>query len=57
VLESCTTKVKPYLIQAVKTLGISFDDYSKVVASICQETSGADEQNEVHAAGNDMVFL
>jgi hypothetical protein len=57
VLESCTTKVKPYLIQAVKTLGISFDDYSKVVASICQETSGAVEQNEVHAAGKDMVFL
>ncbi|KAE8056284.1 hypothetical protein FH972_013070 [Carpinus fangiana] len=55
VLESCTTKVKPYLIQAVKTLGISFDDYSKVVASICQETSGADEQNEVHATGKDMA--
>ncbi|GLT72796.1 hypothetical protein SLA2020_447000 [Shorea laevis] len=55
VLESCATKVKPYLIQAVKTLGISFDDYSKVVASICQETSGASEHNEVHAAGKDMA--
>lgn len=57
VLESCATKVKPYLIQAVKTLGISFDDYSEVVASICQETSGTVEQNEVHAISKDMVIL
>ncbi|KAG2700293.1 hypothetical protein I3760_07G224800 [Carya illinoinensis] len=55
VLESCATKVKPYLIQAVKTLGISFDDYSEVVASICQETSGTVEQNEVHAISKDMA--
>jgi hypothetical protein len=57
VLESSATKLKPYLIQAVETLGISFDDYSKVVASICQETSGTAEQNEDHAAGIDMVIL
>jgi hypothetical protein len=55
VLESSATKLKPYLIQAVETLGISFDDYSKVVASICQETSGTAEQNEDHAAGIDMA--
>lgn len=56
VLESCSTKVKPYLIQAAKTLGISFDDYSKVVGSICQETSETDEQNEVNATAKDMVI-
>ncbi|XP_041016890.1 nucleolar and coiled-body phosphoprotein 1 isoform X2 [Juglans microcarpa x Juglans regia] len=55
VLESCATKVKPYLIQAVNTLGISFDDYSEVVASICQETPGTVEQNEVHAISKDMA--
>ena len=57
VLESSGTKLKPYLIQAVQTLGISFDDYSKVVASICQETSGDVEQNEDRGAGIDMVIL
>ena len=56
-LESSGTKLKPYLIQAVQTLGISFDDYSKVVASICQETSGDVEQNEERGAGIDMVIL
>ncbi|KAG7965559.1 hypothetical protein I3843_08G006900 [Carya illinoinensis] len=53
VLETCAVKVKPYLMQAVKTLGISFDDYSEVVGSICQETSSAVEQNEAHATGKD----
>ncbi|KAF5461357.1 hypothetical protein F2P56_017462 [Juglans regia] len=53
VFETCAVKVKPYLMQAVKTLGISFDDYSEVVGSICQETSSAVEQNEAHATGKD----
>ncbi|KAK2398945.1 hypothetical protein P8452_06280 [Trifolium repens] len=34
VLESCATKVEPYLRQAVNKLGISLDDYSDVLASI-----------------------
>ncbi|XP_054797872.1 sister chromatid cohesion protein PDS5 homolog C-like [Prosopis cineraria] len=46
VLESCATKLKPYLVQAVTTLGISLDDYSKVLATICQETAGSLEQND-----------
>ena len=36
------------------TLGISFDDYSNIVASICQETSSVD-QNEDHAASIAMI--
>ncbi|XP_027903967.1 uncharacterized protein LOC114163817 [Vigna unguiculata] len=39
VLESCSTKLKPYLVQAVKSLGISVDDYSMVLASIFQEVN------------------
>jgi hypothetical protein len=35
VLESCATKVEPHLSQAVNKLGISLDDYSDVLASIC----------------------
>ncbi|XP_038696010.1 titin homolog isoform X2 [Tripterygium wilfordii] len=49
VLESSSTKLKPYLIQAVKTLGISYNDYSKVVATICEEISG-DDLKDVHDA-------
>lgn len=56
VLESCSTKLKPYLVQAVKTLDISLDDYSKVVASICQDASDDAEQNEVHASDEHMVI-
>ncbi|XP_061365246.1 sister chromatid cohesion protein PDS5 homolog C-like [Gastrolobium bilobum] len=46
VLESCATKLKPYLVLAVKTLGISVDDYSNVLASICQDTSDSLEKND-----------
>ncbi|PON99217.1 Armadillo-type fold containing protein [Trema orientale] len=50
VLELCAVKVKPYLVQAVRDLGISLDDYSKVVATICQDADGDVEQNEVQAS-------
>ncbi|KAH1124425.1 hypothetical protein GYH30_014244 [Glycine max] len=46
VIESCATKLKPYLVQAVKSLGISVDDYSSVLASICQDTSDDLEKND-----------
>lgn len=45
VLESCATKLKPYLGQAVKSLGIPMGDYSLVLSSICQDTSDALEKN------------
>ncbi|KAJ4707792.1 Sister chromatid cohesion PDS5 B-B [Melia azedarach] len=50
VLETCAAKLKPCLLQAVKSSGISLDDYTEVVASICQEPSGDDEQNDVHVS-------
>ncbi|KAL2318025.1 hypothetical protein Fmac_031901 [Flemingia macrophylla] len=46
VLESCATRLRPYLRQAVNTLGISLGDYSNVLSSICQDTSGSSEQND-----------
>ncbi|RDX74286.1 DNA mismatch repair protein MSH6, partial [Mucuna pruriens] len=49
VLESCATKLRPYLVQAVKSLGMSMDDYSTVLASICQDTSDDLEKNDTHA--------
>ncbi|KAL5074441.1 hypothetical protein RYX36_013425 [Vicia faba] len=47
VLENCATKLKPYLVQAVRILGISVDDYSQVLASICQDTCDILEKNGV----------
>ncbi|KAK7352647.1 hypothetical protein VNO80_18071 [Phaseolus coccineus] len=46
VLESCATKLKPYLVQAVKSLDIPMDDYSLVLSSICQDTSDTGEKND-----------
>ncbi|KAL1097841.1 hypothetical protein V6Z11_D05G063200 [Gossypium hirsutum] len=46
VLENCASKLQPYLTQAVENLGISFDDYSSIVASICGATAGAVERDD-----------
>ncbi|KAL5071500.1 hypothetical protein RYX36_022387 [Vicia faba] len=47
VLESCATRLKPYLMQAVNTLGISLDDYSDVLASLCNDSSDNSAQNDL----------
>ncbi|KAL4298281.1 hypothetical protein GQ457_12G019870 [Hibiscus cannabinus] len=49
VLENCALKLKPYLTQAVESLGISFDDYSSVVASICEVAPSAVDQKDTVA--------
>ncbi|CAK8569959.1 unnamed protein product [Lathyrus sativus] len=48
VLESCAARLKPYLVQAVNTLSISLDDYSGVLALICNDSSDNSMQNDVH---------
>ncbi|KAL3838565.1 hypothetical protein ACJIZ3_023156 [Penstemon smallii] len=40
VIQSCADKLRPYLIEAVRTLDASLDDYSEVVASVCRENTG-----------------
>lgn len=57
VLESCATKLRPYLKQAVNTLDISLDDYSNVLASICQDTSGNLEQNDASITSDHVVIF
>ncbi|KAM6575624.1 hypothetical protein CsatA_023951 [Cannabis sativa] len=55
VLEICAAKLKPYLVQAVKDLGVSLDDYSKIVSTICQDADdGNVEQNKVQASDENM---
>ncbi|KAH1131621.1 hypothetical protein J1N35_002999 [Gossypium stocksii] len=46
VLENCASKLRPYLTQAVENSGNSFEDYSSVVASICQVARSAVAQND-----------
>ena len=55
VLESCATNHKPYIVQAVKTLCVSVEDYSSVLASICQDASDSLEQNDVCATSEHVV--
>ncbi|KAE8732826.1 Nucleic acid binding protein [Hibiscus syriacus] len=49
VLENCALKLKPYLTQAVESLSISFDDYSSVVASICEVAPSSLDQKDIAA--------
>ncbi|KAK8509357.1 hypothetical protein V6N13_062408 [Hibiscus sabdariffa] len=49
VLENCALKLKPYLTQAVESLGISFDEYSSVVASICKMAPSSEDQKDTVA--------
>ncbi|XP_022147380.1 uncharacterized protein LOC111016321 isoform X2 [Momordica charantia] len=43
VISNCATKLQPYLMGAVKSLGATLDDYAPIVSSICQkETNSID---------------
>lgn len=46
VIGNCAEKIKPYLMQEVKSLSIALDDYSKIVASTCQESMDDAQENE-----------
>nr|VDC74100.1 unnamed protein product [Brassica rapa] len=47
VLSKCASKLKNYLTEAVKSSGVSLDKYSKVVASICEGTFSALQQDQL----------
>ncbi|XP_017700030.2 uncharacterized protein LOC103714235 isoform X2 [Phoenix dactylifera] len=51
VMSNCTAKLKPYMRELVKSMGVSLSQYSKIVASICQESSDGMEQNDANASG------
>ncbi|XP_010526241.1 PREDICTED: muscle M-line assembly protein unc-89 [Tarenaya hassleriana] len=46
VLKNSATKLKPYLTDAIKSLGLSLDKFSDVAASICKGTFGESRHNE-----------
>ncbi|KAG5563054.1 hypothetical protein RHGRI_005711 [Rhododendron griersonianum] len=51
VVENSAIKLKPCLIQAMKSLRLSLDDYNKVITSICNGTTDADGRNERNDRG------
>ncbi|KAK6912515.1 hypothetical protein RJ641_022116, partial [Dillenia turbinata] len=55
VLEHCSAKLKPCLLQAIKSSDISLADYSIVVASICNEISGSVEHTDANAPAESVV--
>lgn len=55
-LETCTVKVKPYLLQAVKSLGGPLSQYSAIVACICEE-AGVIEHHDDNGSINQLVYI
>ncbi|KAL2548767.1 Tudor/PWWP/MBT superfamily protein [Forsythia ovata] len=55
VFENCAVKLKPYLTRTVKSLGTSLDDYSEVVASVCEPTDGSVGHNSSSSRGDHSV--
>ncbi|XP_074287061.1 sister chromatid cohesion protein PDS5 homolog C-like isoform X2 [Silene latifolia] len=60
VIVNCASKVKPYLLSAVRSSGASLDNYSKAVADICQTGGEAieptdDVTNKNSADENDLL--
>ncbi|XP_024004663.1 altered inheritance of mitochondria protein 21 isoform X2 [Eutrema salsugineum] len=49
VLSNCASKLKTYLTEAVKSSGVPFDKYSKIVTSICEGTFSALQQDQLVA--------
>lgn len=47
VVEECSEKLKPYIMEAVTTMGLSLDDYAPILSSIC-ETDPIAVENIVH---------
>lgn len=46
VFAKCAVKLKPYLKQAVKVLGLPLDGYSEIVAAICNRSNGEAEHED-----------
>lgn len=51
----CARKLKPYLLDSVQSTGALLNEYSKVVASICQENSDGLDHNGTPGSGELVV--
>ncbi|XP_068302902.1 sister chromatid cohesion protein PDS5 homolog D-like isoform X1 [Pyrus communis] len=48
VIDSSSAKLKPYLVEAVKSMDTALDDYAQIVASICQNGCQAVKHDHVN---------
>ncbi|XP_027089309.1 sister chromatid cohesion protein PDS5 homolog D-like isoform X1 [Coffea arabica] len=49
VLKNCSTKVRPYLMNAVKLMRLDINDYADIVASLCRDMPAGDNVVMVEA--------
>lgn len=55
VLSNCARKLRPYLMEMVQSTGITLDEYSPLVASICKSESNNLEHHNVNESGEILV--
>lgn len=57
VFDRCGRKLKPYIIEALKSTGTSLDMYSPVVSSICLSVSDTPKVHNIVNTKENEVFL
>ncbi|KAK9130421.1 hypothetical protein Sjap_010908 [Stephania japonica] len=57
VFSACAAKLKPCILQSLESMKLSLNDYSEIVATICQETHDADGEkpNDGNSSGEHVV--
>lgn len=55
VIKNCAAKLKPYLIEAVRSRGIVLRDYTQVVASICENAFHTAVHSHVNGSGEHLA--
>ncbi|KAB2604936.1 hypothetical protein D8674_041671 [Pyrus ussuriensis x Pyrus communis] len=55
VIDNSSAKLKPYLVEAVKSMDVALDDYTQIVASVCQNGSDAVKHNQVNDSAKNLV--
>ncbi|KAJ9178936.1 hypothetical protein P3X46_010780 [Hevea brasiliensis] len=55
VITNCAAKLKPYLKELVQSIGIALDEYTPIVASICQDETLTLKCDHVNASGDHLV--
>ncbi|KAG9456305.1 hypothetical protein H6P81_000813 [Aristolochia fimbriata] len=51
VISLCASKLRPYLVHEMKSKGMTAEDYSTVVASMCEEASGGVVCDDLNTTG------
>ncbi|XVE89162.1 hypothetical protein DITRI_Ditri19aG0128500 [Diplodiscus trichospermus] len=57
VFANCAHKIKPYLMEAVHSMGIALDEYSPIIASICKSEFDNLDYSHVNKSGDHLVKM